>query len=363
MELAVQKYLRGGRCPNDLNSELGIKVYEHPVLPLIGLKYSQIDSPKTNPIVRDCRGIVLEKYSWDVVAKPFRRFFNYGEDINNCKFDWSNFTTTTKEDGSLIILYSYSGRWHVNTSGSFGLGECNFSGKSWTELFWEVSGIEQRRLDPSLTYIFEMWTPFNKVLRMYPRSFTALLSAFDMTTLDELTIEAVDGIAGHLGVPRPSHHSFISAAAITSFLRTNSTADPLFEGVVVRDHNNERLKIKSDTYLANHHLFDNGNVLNPKKMVTFVLSGTKPMGGDIGDFPEVIKVYDEVRLQLDEEFFLLVDIWEEARTIESQKEFAGYALKSKFANILFNMRKTPGLTLEDAWRNSAELIIKKLYGG
>lgn len=363
MELAVQKYLRGGRWPNDLTEDLGIKIYEHPVLPLIGLKYSQINSPKTNQVVRDCRGIVLEKYSWDVVAKPFRRFFNYGEDINNCKFDWGNFTTTTKEDGSLIILYSYSGRWHVNTSGSFGLGECNFSGKSWAELFWEVSGIDQKRLDPSLTYIFEMWTPFNKVLRMYPRSFTALLSAFDMVTLDELTINEADSLASFLGVPRPDHYCFASATDIVSFLQTNAAITPLFEGVVVRDHNNERLKIKSDDYLANHRLFDNGNVLNPKKMVTFVLLGTKPMGGDLDDFPEVIKVYDKVKLQLDAEYSLLVDIWEQASKIESQKEFAGFALKSKFANVLFNMRKTPGLTLEDAWRASEELIVKKLYGG
>lgn len=361
MELAVQKYLRGGQWLNDLTEDLGIKVYEHPVLPLIGLKYSQINSPKTNQVVRDCRGIVLEKYSWDVVAKPFRRFFNFGEDSHNCKFDWSNFTTTTKEDGSLIILYSYSGRWHVNTSGSFGLGECNFSGKSWTELFWEVSGIDQRHLDPSLTYIFEMWTPFNKVLRYYPRSFTALLSAFYVPTLGELSIEAVDGLAATLGVPRPDHHAFGSVDDIVSFLRTNSTNDPLFEGVVVRDRNNERLKIKSDTYLANHHLFDNGNILNPKKMVTFVLAGVAPMGGDLGDFPEVIKAYEQVKTQLHEEFTNLVAIYSEAGKIESQKEFASHALKSKFANILFNVRKNPKLTLEQAWRDSEELIVKKLY--
>lgn len=362
MELAVQKYLRGGRWPNDLTDELGIKIYEHPVLPLIGLKYDQIKSPKTNPIVRDCRGIVLEKYSWNVVAKPFRRFFNYGEDINNCKFDWSDFTTTTKEDGSLIILYSYSGRWHVNTSGSFGLGECNFSGKSWTELFWETSSIDRRHLDPSLTYIFEMWTPYNKVLRMYPKGFTTLLSAFYMPTLCELSVESIDGLAKHLGVPRPDAHHFTSSDDIVSFLQTNAVGDPLFEGVVVRDRNDERLKIKSDTYLANHRLFDGGNILNPKRMVTFVLSGTKPMDGDLGDFPEIEKLYDKVKTQLDEEFALLVDLWEKCAKIESKKEFASVALQSKFSGILFTMQKRQSCkTLAQVWRDSEELIVKKLY--
>jgi hypothetical protein len=361
--LAVQNYLRKNRWPNDLTDELGIKVYEHPVLPLIGLKYDQIKSPKTNQIVRDCRGIVLEKYSWNVVAKPFRRFFNWGEDIHNCKFDWSDFTTTTKEDGSLMIVYNYNGRWHVNTSGSFGLGECNFSGKSWAQLFWETSGIRQNSMDPSLTYLFEMWTPYNKVLRMYKESFTSLLGAFHNPSLQELPGSVVNSLASELNVPTPQTHHFTSAADITSFLQANAVDDPLFEGVVVRDRNNERLKIKSDTYLANHHLFDNGNILNPKKMVTFALYGTMPMGGDIGDFPQVVEVYDKVKAELDQEYSTLLAIWETCNTIKEQREFAAVATKSKFSHILFNLRKNPKLTLAQAWRDSEELIIKKLYGG
>jgi hypothetical protein len=67
--LNLQKYLRAGKTPEDLKEELGIKFYEHPSLPLVGFKYHQIDSPKTNEIVRECRGIVLEKNTWNLVAK------------------------------------------------------------------------------------------------------------------------------------------------------------------------------------------------------------------------------------------------------------------------------------------------------
>lgn len=362
MTLAVQNFLRNGAFLNDLTEDLGIKVYEHPVLPLVGLKYSQINSPKTNPIVRDCRGIVLEKYSWNVVAKPFRRFFNWGEDSHNSKFDWNNFTTTTKEDGSLMILYHYNGRWHVNTSGSFGLGECNFSGKSWTELFWEVSQINQNSLDSQLTYVFEMWTPFNKVLRFYPKSFVSLLGVFYVPTCQELSMEVVGTLARELNVPTPDAHHFTNADDIVSFLRANSVNDPLFEGVVVRDCNNERLKIKSATYLANHHLFDNGNILNPKKMVTFVLYGNKPMGKDFDDFPEVVKIYNEVKEQLDLEYSKLLDLWEQCSKIESKKEFAAVALKSRFSGILFAMQKRKSCkTLHQVWLDSEDYITKVLY--
>lgn len=77
--LEVQTYLRGGKTIDDLESELGIKAIAHPTLPLVILNYNQIESPKRNSIVRECRGLVLEVGTWNVVARSFQRFFNFGE--------------------------------------------------------------------------------------------------------------------------------------------------------------------------------------------------------------------------------------------------------------------------------------------
>jgi tRNA splicing ligase len=56
---------------------LDIKEYESG---LVVLNYNQINSPKYDPIVMECRGLILDsKDSWKIVAKSFRRFFNYGE--------------------------------------------------------------------------------------------------------------------------------------------------------------------------------------------------------------------------------------------------------------------------------------------
>lgn len=64
---------------NKLNEELAIRVATHEWLPLVILNYDQLDSPKTHPIVRECRGLVLEMETWKVVARAFERFFNLGE--------------------------------------------------------------------------------------------------------------------------------------------------------------------------------------------------------------------------------------------------------------------------------------------
>lgn len=372
--LAIQDYLRNGKSTGDLAEELGINVYEHPELPLVGFKYSQINSPKMHPVVRDCRGIVLERDSWNVVAKPFRRFFNAGEDHENFQhFDWCDVTVTTKEDGSLCILYNYKGEWHVNTSGSFGLGKCGLSGKTWRELFWETSGINRNDLNLEITYIFEMWTPYNKTIRIYEHPSAFLLSMFDVRTLEELSVDAVDDEAVRLGVPRPDHHRLNSMDEIAAYLREMESRDKTYEGVVVRGKTvfpdgrtqEDRYKIKTDTYLALHHLLDNGNLFNPKRLVPLVLAGE--CDEVVAYIPEIKPHIDTVSETLQREYDELLGLWRRCHGIESQKDFAmAIVKKTKFSSLLFNMRKKYGLdqseqSLVDEWRNAAELITRAIY--
>jgi hypothetical protein len=94
-------------------------------------KYSQLNSPFHLPVVRECRGTILdESKDWGkvlseillnllsaIVTYPYEKFFNYGE-TNAAKLDWSNpVKVTEKTDGSLLILYWYKGKWRVSSSG------------------------------------------------------------------------------------------------------------------------------------------------------------------------------------------------------------------------------------------------------
>lgn len=42
------------------------------------LDYNQIDSPKTDPIVCECRSLIIDS-DYNVVSRSFDRFFNYSE--------------------------------------------------------------------------------------------------------------------------------------------------------------------------------------------------------------------------------------------------------------------------------------------
>lgn len=67
--LKLQRFLLDGGSLADLENNLHLHLHHHPTLPLVGFTYDQLDSPKLDPIVREARGILLEKDSWELIAK------------------------------------------------------------------------------------------------------------------------------------------------------------------------------------------------------------------------------------------------------------------------------------------------------
>jgi hypothetical protein len=363
--LKVQQYLRDGNPLDALAAELGIATFRHPELPLVGLKY-QSHAPKSHPLVRECRGLVLEAGSWDVVAKPFDRFYNAGEDPDAfAAFNWSRLTCQAKEDGSLPIVYAYRGAWHVNSSGSFGHARVSFSGQTWARLFWAASGLEPGRLDPRSTYVFELCSPYTRVVRAYPRTTAYLLSMFETATCRERAVEEAMEEAARLGVPTPETYRLGSMAEIASFLAERERADPTFEGVIIRDDADLRFKIKTRTYLEAHHAEGGGNLFHPKRLVPLVLSGE--VDEVIAYYPEVREAAGRVRAEVEAAWEGLRSVWERTWRIEEQKQFARAIIgATPFTGLLFALRKRHGADqtedrLRRLWLDSADKVVKALF--
>lgn len=62
--------------------------------------YNQIKSDMTNPLVKVCRGIIVDISTLEVVCYPFDKFFNYN-DPRADKIDWSTARIQEKIDGCL----------------------------------------------------------------------------------------------------------------------------------------------------------------------------------------------------------------------------------------------------------------------
>lgn len=366
--LEVQKYLMSGKTVENLTDELGIKAAYHPSLPLVILNYDQIESPKTHPLVRECRALVLDTTDWSIAARSFSRFFNWGEvQDEQHAFDFSGFIVQSKEDGSLVVLYHFDGDWHANTRGSFAVDNMEFQNFTWRDAFCKALGINslselKGRLDETVSYICEFCSPWNKIVRRYDQPQMYLLTAF--RGVQELSPAEVDILAGDL-FKRPTRYNFCSIEEIQSFLQEQSANDATFEGVVIRDRHGNRWKIKSATYLGLHKMRGEGdNVWNPKHLLPFILTGEEDEL--LTYFPEVRGTFYEFKSAVMEAYSQLLEVWGDYWQVAEQKDFALLVKDKPFSSVLFSVRKKYGTQqraahVKQEFRENESIILKKLF--
>ena len=221
---------------------------------LVLFKYSQIDSDFFNPIVQECRGIILEKDTWRVVAYAFRKFGNFGESYVD-EIDWESAVVETKEDGSLIKVYYYDGEWRVGTNGTIFAENAELNAgpyKNFRQLFdaaAEKCGLDFSRLNRYYTYIFELCSEFNQVV--CPQSEMRLIH---IGTRNNRTFQEVEA---DIGIPHPQRYALSS---LEDCIAMAKTFDFTKEGFVVKDKNYNRIKVKSEDYVRVHRLANNGSM-------------------------------------------------------------------------------------------------------
>lgn len=104
-----------------------VKEQKHPTLPLTVLNYTDKATydRRWNMVTENCRGLIVNNVTHEVIARGPRKFFNYGEPSAT---PWpldTQVRLTRKEDGSLGIIWGYydveadEGHWGYATRGSF----------------------------------------------------------------------------------------------------------------------------------------------------------------------------------------------------------------------------------------------------
>lgn len=337
-ELQIQKFLRNNGTFAKLKELYSIDTKVHPKYPqLVLLKYSQIDSPFSEEIVKECRGIILDSSdNWRVVCWSFSKFFNASEQLA-AKIDWQSAEVQEKVDGSLLQLYWYDNQWNVATSGTpDASGNINDYGTTFAETFCAVAenqGIKFRYLNPNYCYSFELCTPFNRVVVDHKTSTIYSIGSRDLETLKECG--QLHPSLGALPVPKYPLRN------IDECIKAASALDPLKqEGFVVVDKYYNRIKVKSPAYVMLHHAKD---TLSVRKMVDIVRFGEyAEFATAIQSIPELSKLFDNVKLQYDAVVVTATEYYNRFKDIEDQKEFAKWAKgadNGKYASVLFSMRK------------------------
>ena len=354
--MKVQEYLRGKgellHALATLKEELGIryKVYEEDGMVI--LDYDQIESPKTHPIVIECRSLILSYPEFDVVSRKYDRFFNYGEAPDMyADFSFDDAIVMEKADGSLIGVYynPKTDRWEISTRGMAKAEGEHLFGGTWRQKVQEAIGFKdeadfQNRCDDTIrrnsTYIFEYCSPENRIVTKYDEAHMVLTGVRCNVTGEEVdaTIISSTHIAAAFGDLRVRAPKIYSAENMDELVEYANSLPNLEEGFVVRcQKTNKRVKIKSKTYLVAHKLRGNDTVPTRKNILTLVLEGE--VDEVLAYFPEFAPIISAAQGEVEDLLADAMIYWEKAKGLESQKEFALVVKSAKAPWILFSARK------------------------
>ena len=188
-ELQVQKALRSGQSLDSLLEEHQLKTDMKDGLVLLNYDFKAM---KSHPLVQECRSLILEEGTWDVVSMAFPRFFNSGEGTA-AEIDWATAYAEDKIDGSLLQLFYYKGKWRCSTRGKLdaagGLGDSSVY-ETFADLFWTVLATYTTDFDKDLStlhnYVFELVSPWNRIVTVYEEPALYLLTARSIKRMDEV---------------------------------------------------------------------------------------------------------------------------------------------------------------------------------
>lgn len=342
MTTLVQEFLRSGGTLADLAERYAVKAVPGVRYPnLVTLKYSQIASPLGEPLVRECRGIVLDRDDdWRCAARGFDKFFNYGEP-NAAAIDWSTATVQEKLDGSLMMLYWYDGAWRVATTGHPEAGGDVWGHRgTFADLFWETQGGRvPGDLPRHRTYAFELCSVYNRVVVRHPEPRLALLAIREPSG-KECSPKTTEYWAFACDVDP------VRAFPLQSFediAATFTALDPLQqEGYVVVDAARNRVKVKHPGYVALHHL---RYATSTRSLVDVCRKGeTLEL---LAAFPELQSELDAIRDRFDDYAATIELDYASVRHVEDRKAFAGEAMKTTCAGAMFALRDGKAATARE----------------
>lgn len=241
---------------------------EHATEPLAILNYTDrcaYEPGAWTKVTRQCRGLIYNRETLDVVARPFRKFFNWAQAEAPQVDPSSAVTVTDKLDGSLGVLYPTSTGLAVSTRGSFESEQAKHATALWRERYAHV-------VPPvGVTMLFEIVYPENRIVVDYA-------GMDDLILLCAIDIETGRVVSVDWPGPRAATLPYATLADALA-----ATPRPNAEGIVVHILDiDERIKIKQEDYLKLHKIVTGLN----ERTVWEHISANLPLGDLLDPIPD-----------------------------------------------------------------------------
>lgn len=310
---------------------------------LVMFKYNQIESDFNNEIVRECRGLILDENTFEVVSHAFDKFGNYGESY--CpEIDWKSCYVTEKVDGSICKFVKMdNGGVLVSTNGTIDAFKANLQDQIGcpVENFGElallaiknqfnelnsdggmVDDIEwfKSLLDEGYTYIFELTSKYNKIVVQYGEPRLTLIGCRNNKTNQE-TFFGTHPLSKVFQTPK-----MFPLYSVNDCIEAASKLDSNNEGYVVVDKDFNRIKIKSPLYVQLHHLRGEGP-LTYSRVIEVIRNNE--LDEVLQYFPEFKPTFDEVIGKITSLTESLETSWKKFTEIEEKNLWVDGSRKEK----------------------------------
>ena len=311
---------------------------------LASLKYNQIESPMHEPIVQECRGMVVDVERRRVLAHPYNKFWNYGETLA-APIDWATARVQDKLDGSLMILYFDAHRdvWCVASSGQptaggpFGDTEQTFA-----EAFWSTFRALDMRLPDNTEhcFMFEFCAAPNRIIVRHDSPRIVLHGSRHMPTGREWSTYELSETCRSLNWEQVAEFPLTT---IEDCLHAAESLNPIAaEGFVVVDAAFNRIKIKSPRYVMLHHMKGEAT---PRRAIELWQTGET--AEVLAHFPEFAPKILPTQERLDRIAARAIEGIAWASGAATRKDFALAVKEQPWSSIAFKLYGKPA-TVDDA---------------
>lgn len=321
----------------------------HPSFPELSILNYSKDATwanKWDDVLCKCRGLIYNNLSGEIVARPFEKFFNYGQP-GAAEFALTDMLTATdKADGSLGILYKNPlGNYEIATRGSFASEQAVMADNIYYQKYHGTwiprSGV---------TYLFEIVYPENRIVLDYGD-----MSDLILIGIVDIQSGRSEDILADMSWPGPKVSSH--RATLEEILKWEPRENA--EGYVLwKSTTDERAKIKQEDYLLLHKLMTN---TSEKHIWETLASGVDPMlrFADAPDeFHDWIKVVArDLRVQFDTIYEAVVE-----RHAAIRMSLPEYFSRKQFAEAAFkqNDELLPLVFMLEDDKNVAKKIWQKI---
>lgn len=358
--MIIQKMLKRGEVTlSGLQALLGMKYKQYPE-GYVTITYDQFATPSESRVAAQCRGVIFDE-DYNIVCRPFDRFFNYGESMAAPGgVNWDRAEIFDKLDGSLIKIWwdKKANLWRTATSGRiYAEAQVMDYGITFNDLVYRALNVKSdaefnalcESLPKDATHIYELTAPESRVVTRYQDTTLWYLASRKNESGEYIKF---DGTVIGAKLPRKYDLSSLDAC-----LKAASELKNWEEGYVVYVDGVPTLKIKSPEYVKAHLV--KGEDLSVGRICTLII--TNELSEYLTYFPD-----DEHRIKpfvdgLNDFYNMIESDFEKVAHITEQNEFARAVAKHKYNALLFNMKK--GISVKESFKQlldpAQRAIIKK----